>query len=670
MTGAQPSFATLLRWRLLHFLHQQRQGHTLDQAMRDIAPRLGLDAEDHAQRAAWFAQRVQEHAGAPPAAAIAELGLDAVAGVFALDADELLLLAALVLLQLDPELSETTGALEHAIGHGLRPQLRALAAMLGCSERNCARLLARRSTLTRLGLVTPWYRAHASLEHRFEVREALLDYCADPARELSALTRSWFSLCPPPRLARADYAHVPGIERALALLRARATGTQLLLYGPPGTGKTQLAHWLAAELGAELYAVPCQDEDEEPIEHHARLSAYAQAQAVLGGRRDALLLFDEVEDVMRSSSVARDGRSRSVSFKGWLHEQLERAPLPGIWISNSLAGFDDAQLRRFACVLEVPVPPLAQRRALVARCTAGLGLDEDTLEALAQRKDLAPAELQALVREAAYAAEPAQAFTQALRARLRAGGRERWQPRPRRAYDLRFVRTEPALASVFDGLQGLSGARLLLSGPPGSGKTALAAHLADTLGRPLRVKRASDLLSPWVGETEHLLAQAFEDAARDEALLLLDEADSFLAMRHEGMPRWERSQTNELLKQLEDYEGWFCAASNLPDALDPAVLRRFDCKFRFGWLDLAARLAMLEDGCARHGLPRELDRAALEAAAAELPWLLPGDLAAVQRRVAMAARVPSDREWLAWLAAEHALKPEARVRPIGFARVA
>jgi transitional endoplasmic reticulum ATPase len=50
---------------------------------------------------------------------------------------------------------------------------------------------------------------------------------------------------------------------------------------------------------------------------------------------------------------------------------------------------------------------------------------------------------------------------------------------------------------------------LLLSGPPGTGNTALAHHIAQAIDRRLTVIRASDLLSRWIGGTEQAIAEAF-----------------------------------------------------------------------------------------------------------------------------------------------------------------
>ena len=116
---------------------------------------------------------------------------------------------------------------------------------------------------------------------------------------------------------------------------------------------------------------------------------------------------------------------------------------------------------------------------------------------------------------------------------------------------------------------------LLLWGPPGTGKTAFAHHLARVADRPLLVKRASDLVSKWVGETEARIAGAFAEARRREAVLLFDEADSLLFDRANARNSWEVGQVNELLTWLDSHPLPVVAATNDPGRLDPATLRRF-----------------------------------------------------------------------------------------------
>ena len=64
--------------------------------------------------------------------------------------------------------------------------------------------------------------------------------------------------------------------------------------------------------------------------------------------------------------------------------------------------------------------------------------------------------------------------------------------------------------------------RFLINAAPGAGKTALAEHIARTLDKPLMVKRASDLMSKFVGETEQQMAAMFREAEAEKAVLLLD----------------------------------------------------------------------------------------------------------------------------------------------------
>src|SRR5690606_25313938 len=54
---------------------------------------------------------------------------------------------------------------------------------------------------------------------------------------------------------------------------------------------------------------------------------------------------------------------------------------------------------------------------------------------------------------------------------------------------------------------------LLFYGPPGTGKTQFVEHMAQVLDMPIVAKRASDLLSKWLGDTEKALSAAFEEAA-------------------------------------------------------------------------------------------------------------------------------------------------------------
>ncbi|NKJ42455.1 ATP-binding protein [Novosphingobium sp. SG720] len=150
------------------------------------------------------------------------------------------------------------------------------------------------------------------------------------------------------------------------------------------------------------------------------------------------------------------------------------------------------------------------------------------------------------------------------------------------ALDLDLFETDRPLASLLEAVSagGASDVSLLLSGPPGTGKTALAHHFARALDRPLLVKRASDLLSKWVGGTERAIADAFEEARRRDGVLLFDEADSLLFDRRHARTSWEIGQVNELLTWLDRHPLPVVAATNHPDNLDPATLRRFVFKMK------------------------------------------------------------------------------------------
>jgi SpoVK/Ycf46/Vps4 family AAA+-type ATPase len=229
-------------------------------------------------------------------------------------------------------------------------------------------------------------------------------------------------------------------------------------------------------------------------------------------------------------------------------------------------------------------------------------------------------------------------------------------------YRPEFVNADQPLGPLVEGIARYGSARLCLFGPPGTGKTAFGRWLAERLGRPLLVKRASDLISPFVGMTERLIAKAFAEATADQALLLIDEVDSFLQNRAGAQRSWEVSHVNEMLTQMEAYAGVFIATTNLMEGLDPASLRRFDLKVRFDFLKPAQAKALIAEHLTAQGLP-----AATEAELTgfdRIDRLTPGDFAAVARRTRFQP-LASAPAWIAALADEVRLKTPLR-RPLGF----
>jgi len=128
-----------------------------------------------------------------------------VAQGFALSGLEQSLLALLVQFELDDEINDWLARLDGALGASWLPHLRLLADLLGVHSRVLAGLLSARGTLVRVGLVVVYRRSQVSLDSRFEVRDEVIEYCADPARDLERVTQSYFTACGPRGLALDAY---------------------------------------------------------------------------------------------------------------------------------------------------------------------------------------------------------------------------------------------------------------------------------------------------------------------------------------------------------------------------------------------------------------------------------------------------------------------------------
>ena len=127
---------------------------------------------------------------------------------------------------------------------------------------------------------------------------------------------------------------------------------------------------------------------------------------------------------------------------------------------------------------------------------------------------------------------------------------------------------------------------ILLYGVSGSGKSYFGQYLAQELNMPFIKKRASDMVAKFVGETERNIAQAFAEARKKKAVLLLDEADSFLFDRKFADRDFEAMHVNELLTQMEDHPYPFIMTTNLKEKIDPASMRRFIFKIKFDYMTI------------------------------------------------------------------------------------
>jgi SpoVK/Ycf46/Vps4 family AAA+-type ATPase len=491
---------------------------------------------------------------------------------------------------------------------------------------------------------------------------------------------------PAPTLSDEDFPH---LAEELGLLSAYLTkskheqikGANILVYGPPGTGKSEFARLLAARCGLTAYEVKSTDEDGEPVPGRQRLMHFAWLQRFLSEREGAFLIFDEVEDAFPEPGEAkllfggkrRPGRLAGQS-KAWMNQQLESSAVPSIWISNSIDGIDEAYLRRFAFHLEFRIPPAAVRQRIARKNLEGLSMSEAFIAGLALDDTLSPGQI-------GQAAEFArlccgltgqgheQVMSRALNASQRAMGRlSKSHCSGGRHDECNFeylnldTRTPPE--KLITSLARTGSGSVCFYGQPGTGKTSFARHISTALGKPLVLKRASDLLDMYVGQTEKLIAEMFRQAESEGAVLFLDEADSFLRDRKGARASWQVSQVNELLQQMEAFNGIFICATNLMDEVDAAALRRFTFKIRFDALDQRQRLRMFADmvlgtidAPVRHEHAMRLD---------QMITLTPGDFATVRRQEQLLGENYEAEAFLCLLEQECQVKDGQVSRSIGF----
>lgn len=550
-----------------------------------------------------------------------------------------------------------------------------LAAILELTPEDIRQALADDGLLLTSGLVKLEESYHPGLSELLDTLPQLIRVVLDPLASFDHLFQECLHPAPTPELRPADYAHLRQDFRVLTRLLRRATtqgegGVNILLHGDPGTGKTQLAHTVAHAAGLTLYQVSANQARNRPHDAEDRLAAYRLAQALLKHRRDCILLFDEAGEVLKHSR--EEQHHYGALSKIWLNQTLETNRVPTLWTCNDLYGVDEAFQRRFDLMLELNTPPAAVRQRMLARHLGEVAINATALTRMVKIADLAPGHLQraAKVLRLLDYQRPARnedCLGHLLGQRTRQFAEAEFPEQAATApvdFDLHLLRVEADLPALTQGLLRRQQGRLCFYGPPGTGKSAFAAWLAQQMERPLLRKQASDLLGMFVGQTEQQIAALFKDARERNAVLLIDEADTFLRSRIGAHQRWEVSQVNELLVQMERFEGVLICATNLMDELDEAALRRFDLKLCFQALSPAQAERRFRQLIAEP--VQEAELATLLRTLGTLDNLTPGDFAVAQRQARLFDQPLTPARLLDVLLAESQAKPGSRRRPIGF----
>lgn len=586
---------------------------------------------------------------------------------------------------------ELRGALVEFKVNTAQEAFAAIAAVAGVNEQEVAEALRAGSRLERIGMVENLISEHniTDLADLMKVSDqlppVLMREYQGPHDLMAVFTRP----ATKSPLAESDFQFVADDLAMLGTLLREAVsrhepGVNVLLYGPPGTGKTELAKVAARAAGLDLYEVEYADRDGNSLSGRDRYRSLQISQQFLKASANVALLFDEVEDVFpplssdtahliaRLDSALEAPASASVSGKAWVNQILETNPVPVIWITNRIEQIDPAFRRRFQYHLELKSPPPGARLGLVSRALGNVAVSAEFATRLAERRGLTPAQIRTAVRFAQLAGKPEDGerlIERQLANADRALGHQAHERGARTVvtqYALELLNCESRfeIPRIVAALQKRPVGNLCFYGPPGSGKTALAEHIAQVLGRPLMIRQASDLASKFVGETEQNMARMFENAAAEDAVLLLDEADSFLRSRRMAERNYEVSEVNEMLAGMERFAGVFICTTNLFEDLDEAALRRFAFKIRFKPLRVDQRFLMFEREA---GLATGSSTTEQRERLVALDVLTPGDFAAVRQQIEILAETLSPDEFLAQLEAEHRLKPEVRQqRSIGF----
>lgn len=395
----------------------------------------------------------------------------------------------------------------------------------------------------------------------------------------------------------------------------------ILLYGVPGTGKTEFARTIASRCSEMVYTTrygECQgsskrrrgfDSDSRTIALRIAINTVSEN----GG----ILIVDEADFLLNTISFFfNSGRPE----KGWLNDLLDNSKARIIWVTNRTGEMEESTLRRFSYSLQFKkfdkeqrisvwnnilkrnplkkliFPELVSELSTKYEVNAGaIASSLNALKNIHAGKKLNSDEIKPLLENMLTK------HSVLLNTDIKKKNR---LVELTGKYDLSFLNTDTDINTVVSSVKKfteinnpdkeISNINLLLWGESGTGKTEFAKYLALQTGMGLIIKRSSDLMNMWVGQTEKLIREAFRQAEDKKSILFIDEADTFFGSRERARASWEVSHTNEFLVQMENFHGVLICCTNLLEIIDTAAMRRFNWKIRFSPVLPAIRVPLYE----------------------------------------------------------------------------